>query len=468
MKPRIWIYSCLLILLIGCTTQVSEPKNKDTTENNLITIKIIADGPNTVTAFKLEEKEIAKRFGVKLVYHYPDRITENLEDYLFTVIDEKYDIFVLYSIKLPLYLEKDMLLPLDNYLTEESIDDVLPIYRNIYMNYDHHDYGMIYDGGAHLLFYRKDLFEKYNDEYKKKFGIDLTAPKTWREYDRIAKFLTRDVDNDGKIDLYGTAILNEVGMRYIWFLDRFLSMGGAYFDEEMNPLIDTDIGVEALRELVHLSNSQAVPPRTKYDWTDLNSAFLQGEIAMVVQWSDTARFSYDQSTWNSKVAGKVDWALVPGGDQKSPRGGTWLARVLTISKDTKYPDKVWQVIQYITSKEVSNSTIKSYKTGNDPYRQSHFNVNEKGPFSSLKENKHLLSTIEKSLRNTNTDLIMPGSREYMLVLDNNIGLALIGNLSPEDALEKTAREWNEITDQYGIEKQKQYYKAWLQKGEKVK
>ncbi|WP_235816541.1 extracellular solute-binding protein [Bacillus massilinigeriensis] len=469
MKPPIWMIALLLLSLISCSTETDKPVKKNNSDNHpLTTIKIIADGPNSVTAFKLEEEEIAKKFGVKLVFHYPDRITENVEDFLFTARDEKYDIFVLYSEKLPLYVEQNMILPLDNYINEETTSDILPIYKNMYMKYNHHDYGMIYDGGAHLLFYREDLFKKYNEEYKKMYGVDLAAPKTWEEHDRIAKFLTRDTNGDGKYDIYGTAFLNDVGMRYIWYLNRFLSKGGSYFDEDMTPLIDSDIGIEALREMVHLSNSKAVPPGATYDWTDLNSAFLQGNVAMVVQWSDTARFSYDKKTWDSKVAGKVGWTLVPGDGKTHPQGGTWLARVLAISKETDNPDKVWEVIQYITSKEISNRAIKSYDAGNDPYRQSHFIVNEKGPFSSIEENKSLLNTLEKSLENTNADLIMPGCREYMQSLDNNIGLALIGNLSPEEALEKTAKEWEQITDQYGRENQKQHYKAWLNKVEKIK
>ncbi len=59
-----------------------------------------------------------------------------------------------------------MLLPLDAYTSHDpSIQEIIPIYRNLYMHYDGHDYGVVYDGDAHLLFYRKDLFEKYGAEY---------------------------------------------------------------------------------------------------------------------------------------------------------------------------------------------------------------------------------------------------------------------------------------------------------------
>ena len=79
------------------------------------------------------------------------------------------------------------------------MNDILPVYRNLYMKFDEHDYGMVYDGDTHLLFYRKDVFEKYSSEYKQMYNKDLKPPSTWKEYDQIAKFLTRIRIMTGKL-----------------------------------------------------------------------------------------------------------------------------------------------------------------------------------------------------------------------------------------------------------------------------
>ncbi|HHY74979.1 MAG TPA: sugar ABC transporter substrate-binding protein [Bacillus bacterium] len=470
MRKYAWfIITSLLLSLVSCSAENTAKRANEKNGSNhesLPEIKVIGDGPNTMALFKMEEEEIAKRFGVRLSYNYPERITENLEQFLFAT-EEKYDIYILFPVKIPLYVERDMLLPLDSYISEEHVSDMLPVFRNMFMKYDGHDYGMVYDGDTHLLFYRKDIFEKYNNEYKKQFGIELQAPKTWEEHDQIAKFLTRDFERDGKIDLHGTAILNGEGMRYIWFAERFLSLGGAYFDSNMKPLVNSDIGIRALSDLVELANSNVIPD-AMLDWTDLNNVFLQGKVAMIVQWSDTARFSYDENAWKSKVAGKVDWALLPSGLPNAPRGGSFLGRVLAISKNSKNPDKVWEIIEYLTSKEVSKRAINSYETGTEPYRESHFVAEGKGPFSSEKENKHFLATSYDSFKNTNIDLIIPGSWDYMQSLDHNMGLALIGKLTPAEALDKTAEEWEMITNKYGIETQKKHYEDWLQRFEEVR
>ena len=38
------------------------------------------------------------------------------------------------------------------------------------MRFKGHDYGLVYDGDTHLLFYRKDIFEKYMINIKPSMG----------------------------------------------------------------------------------------------------------------------------------------------------------------------------------------------------------------------------------------------------------------------------------------------------------
>ncbi|WP_027417067.1 extracellular solute-binding protein [Aneurinibacillus terranovensis] len=469
MYPRKWISGILVsvFFLTGCSTSQST-QIKEMNRGSLPVIKVIGDSEQALAAFRIQEPSIQKKFGVRLEYHYPQRLSDNLEDFLFASHDS-YDIYVLFPAKIPQYVERNMLLPLDRFTAHDpTLNDVMPIYRKLYMNYANHDYGMVYDGDAHLLFYRKDIFDRFKDEYRQKYGQDLRPPRTWKEYDRIARFLTRDLDGDGKIDIYGTASFGGDAKRYIWFAERYLSMGGRYFDEKMNPLIDQPKGVQALKDWINLKDSGATPPEAMYDWIDLNNAFLHGKTAMVVQWSDTSRFSFDKAHWGSQIEGKVGWTLVPGENPGSPRGGVWIGRVLAISSQSKQPDKAWQIIQYLTSPEISKQAVTSLDTINDPYRQSHFTIQGKGAFPSAEINRDFLATVKQSLLNTNADLMIPGGWEYMQVLDRNIGLALIHKLSPEQALRSTVAEWNKITDKYGRAEQEKHYERWLRCLEEVR
>lgn len=462
MRPtQLLLIYIVIIFMTGCNSSEPTDKKNDVTNDDLPSISIIADSEQSLALFQIEEENIKKKFGVNLKYHYPDRLNDNLEDFLFAS-DKMYDIYMLFPAKIPDYVERDMLLPLDSYMKNTAdMDDILPIYRNLYMKYGGHDYGMVYDGDTHLLFYRKDVFETYNEEYKKVYGKNLEPPTTWEEYDQVAKFLTKDTNNDGKIDLYGTATFGADAKRYIWFAERYLSMGGKYFDDQMNPLIQSELGIKALQDLINLNDNGVTPPNSMYDWIDLNNSFLHGNLAMVVQWSDTSRFTYDQKNWNSQVEDQVGWTLVPAADPHNPRGGVWIGRVLGISKEATHPDKAWEIISYITSKDISKKALASKNTINDPYRFSHFSTVGKGAFPTVEMNEDFLETVKMSLKNPNADLMIPGGWEYMQILDQNIYLALIHKLTAEEALQQTADEWNELTERYDRTQQSIYYEQWL-------
>lgn len=460
-RPFVWFSLLILCLLTGGCGQGELARDKNISPDHVTVLRVVGDSKQSMEAFRLEEETLLQRYGVRLEYHYPDRLSDNLEDFLFAST-EPYDIYILFPAKIPQYVERNMLLPLDRYTAGDStLNDVLAIYRKLYMNYQDHDYGMVFDGDAHLLFYRKDLFKKYNDEYRKLYGRDLTPPGTWQEYDRIARFLTRDLNGDATPDIYGTANFNGDAKRYVWFAERFLSMGGQFFDRDMNPSIQGKEGIKALEDWVALQDSGSTP-RAMYDWLDLNNAFLQGHVAMVVQWSDTGRFSFDEKNWNSKVFGKVGWSQVPGSPTGGPRGGVWIGRSLAVSSKSRHPDKAWQVIQHITSPGVSARAVSTPSTINDPFRKSHFAAGGQGAFPDEATNRDFLKALEQSLKHTNADLMIPGGWEYMQVLDRHIGLALMHKQSAKEALERTAVEWEQITERYGREKQKEHYRQWLQ------
>jgi ABC-type glycerol-3-phosphate transport system substrate-binding protein len=78
---------------------------------------------------------------------------------------------------------------------------------------------------ALMLVYRRDLFEEH----------DIEVPETWSEFNEVARYFTEETDD---ID-HGVATYGKRGNTYGWFLNRF---GGLYFDEEMNPQINTEAG----------------------------------------------------------------------------------------------------------------------------------------------------------------------------------------------------------------------------------
>jgi multiple sugar transport system substrate-binding protein len=333
-------------------------------------------------------------------------------------------------------------------------DDVGAAFRDIYNKWAGTTYAMTWDGDLNLLYYNKLAFD--NPEHQKKFkdetGKDLKVPDTWDEYAEVCKFFAGwDWDNDGEKE-YGCDEYLQRGRMYWWWLDRFASMGGVYFDENMKPLINTEAAVMALQNLI--DTLPYMPPGAlNHGYTELRLALINGDVAMGKQWTDVGKAA--DLADESKVKGQMGYALVPGwkwGDKvvKHPMlAGGWQ---LGIPKDSKHKDAAIKFIGFITSPEKALAITKDPATSLDPYRISTYQSPE---FQALWPTaKDYLAAIDGTLKVGFPELQIPGAAEYMDALDLQLTEALAGNKKPQEALDAAAAEWDKITDRLGRDQQK--------------
>jgi multiple sugar transport system substrate-binding protein len=57
---------------------------------------------------------------------------------------------------------------------------------------------------------------------------------------------------------------------------------------------------------------------------------------------------------------------------------------------------------------------------------------------------------------------LPGDAEYLQALNQNLWLAAAGKLTPREAMQRTAREWEAITNRLGRAQQIAHWRAWRQ------
>jgi len=118
-----------------------------------------------------------------------------------------YDIIVVDKQWVGEFVGADWLLPLDNYIAADSFDTsvYIPAMFNMLGQVKGTTYMLPFYNYTMGLVYRTDIFEDpdIQTEYKAKFGKPLEVPTSVEEFVQIAKFLTRDEDGDGKVDLYG-------------------------------------------------------------------------------------------------------------------------------------------------------------------------------------------------------------------------------------------------------------------------
>jgi multiple sugar transport system substrate-binding protein len=206
--------------------------------------------------------------------------------------------------------------------------------------------------------YRKDLFNdaKNKEEFKKQFNRELAIPVTLDEYRDVAKFFTRDTNNDGKIDMYGTTLMGKKHEANFVDFKSFLSVfGGSIFDKDLKPTFNDAKGVKALETYGAWINTDKITPPgvLTYTWDEVATVFGSGQTAMGM--------NYHDMKLDPKVqGGQVGYFKFPGvkdGDKlvEGPHFGSW---GVSVNKYSKNKQAAFELIQNLTSPEVQKGYLK--------------------------------------------------------------------------------------------------------------
>lgn len=438
-------------------------------------------GPIIEEAVKFEQQTGAK---IRIVTPGWNETIEKINQSL-TDPTLNYDIFVVIALWNGTLLGGDHIAPLPEWVKKKiDWDDVLPIYRNNILSWNNIAYGLPYDGDCINIYYRKDIFA--NPEYRKRFlkayGYALEAPRTWKEYADIAEFFNGwDWDKDGKIE-YGNAGLRVRGdVTLLQFFARAAAYAkypgdkAYYFDTDtMKPRINNPGFVRALKEYVDVIRF-GPPGMASFAGHDVRDNFVSSNVVMAMDWADLGIYAVNSPT--SIVQDKVGYGQIPGSDEVyNPKTHRWEKRynqvssisgnwMFFVNKASKNKRLAFEFAAHMTSPEITK--VLSARSGNsvNPSRYSHFDDpaswNEGG--FSTESAKAYLDEITKSLTNPNVviDITIPGAGEYYQALDGYVHKAVLGKLSPKDALDKAAAEWEKITDRLGRNRQISFYKKSL-------
>jgi multiple sugar transport system substrate-binding protein len=199
---------------------------------------------------------------------------------------------------------QDHLAPIDEYFNNwQYKDEVEPIileqYRSVTPEKDL--YFLPYTNGALFFYYRKDLFAEA--------GITKT-PDTWDEFLEDAIKLTKDKDNDGKIDQYGYTMRSAANGHETWYCFAFANMKEPSFYNEKGEFsfISPEITEGNQFFLDLFKKYKVVPTTAPTDGTNENVAYLKsGQAAMMIQ-------SIQQSVTLSEALGdKLGVFKIPAG-----------------------------------------------------------------------------------------------------------------------------------------------------------
>jgi multiple sugar transport system substrate-binding protein len=391
----------------------------------------------------------------------------------------------------------DFIVPYDKYYNDSSFpqwddQDVLPGPRKL-LSYGGNRYMVANDHDGQVMYYRRDLLEnpKHQKAFQKEYGYELRPPQTWDEFEDVAEYFNgKDLNRDGKGDS-GLTMHLKVGGQGMF---HFMSFSAPYvigpenpnlywFDpENMDPLIDSPGHVRALEKLVELTD---YGPEAMTGWSLGESwdNFLRGEAALTFTWGDLGALAQQEG---SKVKGKIGAAPIPGTDEYynaedgewvktdevnvvgNTTGGSWAG---VISKYSDAPEATYYLLALMATKEKGTVYAARGWDGVDPGRYYHF-LPPDGTGSM--ENYRQAGWNEGDAKEYTTAyydsfnaeqqfpyLRIPATFEYWTALDTNLSEAVTGQTSPEEALKKTADEFDSITERLGRDKQLQIYKTSL-------
>lgn len=240
-------------------------------------------------------------------------------------------------------------------------------------------YNIPFDTTTMILYYRKDIFEKYRDRFRREKGFDWTPGRpefTWERYCEVAQWIDRNVPKDEVRNGSGH-MAQEHDSIFCDFSSVMAAYGGSYFrDENAGSLglkepsqlgMLTPSFIAALKMYKKVIGSSS-PKSPYWDWYDACEAFKNGDIAMMPNWDENA--SSVENPAVSKVAGKVGYAILPWGPTRSASiyGGAGIG----INKNASEREKLaaWLFIVWATSPQTELYVLKHPEGGAIPPRKS--------------------------------------------------------------------------------------------------
>lgn len=349
----------------------------------------------------------------------------------------------------------------DKYGYRDELQKIAATYRDNQMKVNGKIYGFPDDGDVFIMYYRKDIFADaaLRKEFKDKFKYDLVPPKTWKQFAEIGQFLTDKFKDKG---MYGASQFREPGYGNFMFQERFRNEGGKFFDANMKAQVNNATGVKVLTEW--LAENKFMPPGVeKFGFVENLATFLKGESAMTISWPPYGRFAAgyikdEAMKWvpESKVAGKVGYALPPGGHPELAAGFA-----LSVASTSKNKELAYLFIQWLNSEEVSMQRVQLPYALRDPFRDSHFTSKEY--LGKWPDAKDYLAALQAGSKTGLLDLSLIQTDKYEEALRQGISRLWAGD-NPKAIMDDVAKSWDETTQKVGVDKQKAVYNAWAAKG----
>jgi multiple sugar transport system substrate-binding protein len=291
------------------------------------------------------------------------------------------------------------------------------------------------------LYYRKSFYENEENKakYKAEFGTDLAPPTTFDEFKQQVIFFA-DPPN-----VYGTAFAGKDEGMTGRFMEILRANGGDLFDENWKPIFNSPEGLAALQWFKDIYDAKAVPAGTvNYTWDDIGQAMAAGQLVLDLDWPGFAGFYSDPAA--SKIADDLGFAVAPVGTS-GKRGGWSGSHSFSVTEACDNKEAAVSLAVFLTNDE---SEMMEAQAGNLPTRtatfeavKQWFNENDKPHMTEM------FTAWEQSLGEARTPPLVAEWIEVSNVLWPQLQAAIVGEKTPQEALDQAAAEATTILQDAG-------------------
>ena len=294
--------------------------------------------------------EFEKETGIKVeteVIGYSDMHSKLVPQLLAS--QGSYDLIVVDFYWVGEFTKAGWLMPLDDLVRRDNIDvnRYVPALMNLVGRVGDTIYMLPFYNYSMAMVYRKDLVNNPKEKaaFKAQTGMDLKVPTSWPEYWKQVEFFTRDNDNDGQKDFFGTVIQGQRGDCVAMHWSNFLySQGGSYNAMNGEPLLDSAAAISAMAYYKEAIAKYSPEGSAGYCFDEAFNVVAQGNAYSLITFN-TMYAGFDDPK-SSNVVGKIGIAKNPGGGLNGAWG--W-----AIPNSSTQKEDAWKFIKWVESYDIA-------------------------------------------------------------------------------------------------------------------
>jgi multiple sugar transport system substrate-binding protein len=263
----------------------------------------------------------------------------------------------------------------------------------------------------------------YNEDMLKQAGI-AAPPKTFEELAAQARI----IKDKGIVKFPIVWSWAQAEALICDYTTLVAAYQGSFFTDG-KPSFDSGGSLDAINYMKKtLDDGLTNPNSREYLEEDVRKVFSSGEAAFALNWTYMYNLANDPK--ESKIAGKVGIVPAPGVEGKTEASGVNGSMGLGITANSQHADDAWKYITFMTAQETQNKYAKLSL----PIWKSSYD----DPAVTAGQEK-LIAAAKSSIGLMFARPATPSYPELSAILQKNIQQVLLGQATPEDAMQAAAK-----------------------------